>query len=79
MITENNVKRNAKLLEHAVHTLRSPELLSDFCLTKESHIRFTYDGIRYIVYHSGHVTISEPGIEIGGRLEATAMKNLLDV
>lgn len=73
------INRNAELLEHVIHTLQSPELLSDFLLIHESHIRFTYDGIRYIVYHRGHVSISEPGIEIGGRHEADTMKNILDL
>lgn len=71
------VERNTLLLEHVIHTLRSPELISDINLTQEGRIRFTYDGIRYIVYHRGYVSISEPGVEIGGRPEADAMKKLL--
>jgi len=75
------VKRNTNLLEHVMSRLGPEELLSDLLLTQDTHIRFTYDGTRFIYYHSGHVTICDPerGVEIGGMLKAQAMKDLLNV
>ncbi len=78
-LTHPSINRNTELLEHVIHTLQSPELLSDINLTQDGRIRFNYNDIRYIVYHRGHVSISEPGVEIGGRWEADRMKNILDL
>ena len=78
-LTHPSINRNTELLEHVIHTLQSPELISDINLTQDGRIRFNYDGIRYIVYHRGFVSIAEPGIEIGGQPEAAAMKRLLDL
>lgn len=77
-LTHPLINRNTELLEHVVHSLDT-DLLSDFSLVQKDRIRFTYNGIRYIVYHRGYVSISEPGVEIGGRSEAVIMKRWLDL
>lgn len=73
------VKRNTKLLEHVIQKIHDPKLVSDINLTIETQIRFNYEDVRFIVYHSGHVTIAETAVEIGGRIEADLMKKLLDI
>lgn len=74
-----SLERNTKLLEHAMSVLDA-NLISDINLSEEGRrIRYTYDGIRYIVYHSGHVTIAETAVEIGGRIEGQIMEDLLDI
>lgn len=78
-ITKRDLKRNTKLLEHVIQKIHDPKLLSDFNLTIETQIRFNYEGVRFIVYHSGHVTIAETAVEIGARPEAAAMKKLLEI
>lgn len=77
-LTHPSINRNTELLEHVMHSLDT-DLLSDFSLVQKNRIRFTFDGIRYIVYHRGYVSISEPGIEIGGRPEAVMMRRWLDL
>ena len=77
-LTHPLINRNTELLEHVIHSLDASRI-SDINLTQKDRIRYTYDDIRYIVYHRGYVSISEPGIEIGGRAEAAAMKALLDL
>lgn len=72
------VSRNTLLLERVIQKVADPKLLNDINLILDNQIRFTYDEIRYIVYHGGHVTISEPAVEIGGRPEAQAMEDLLN-
>lgn len=72
------VSRNTLLLERVIQKVADPKLLNDINLILDNQIRFTYDEIRYIVYHSGHVTIAEPAVEIGGRPEAQAMEDLLN-
>lgn len=77
-LTHPLINRNTELLEHVIHSLDAT-LISDIDLTRKDCIRFTHDGTRYIVYHRGYVSISEPGVEIGGRPEAEAMKDILDL
>ncbi len=75
------IERNTKLLEHVMSVLDA-NLISDINLSEvDRRIRFTYNDIRYIVYHSGHVTISDTGrgTEVGGLFDAEAMKKLLDI
>lgn len=79
-VFEAEIKRNTKLLEHVMGVLDA-NLISDIDLSEIGRrIRFTYNEIRYIVYHSGHVTIAdtERGVEVGGLFSAQAMKDLLD-
>ncbi len=76
---ERMINRNTKLLEHVIQKINDPKLLSDINLTIETQIRFTYVDVRFIVYHSGHVTIAETAVEIGGRIEAQIMMDLLDI
>jgi len=78
MIEAGRVVHNTRRLEHVMSILDAA-LLSDLLLTQDTHIRFTYDGARFIYYHNGHVTIAEPGVEIGGTGKAQAMKDLLNV
>lgn len=77
-IEAGRVAYNTARLERVMGILDA-DLLSDLLLTQDTHIRFTYDGIRFIYYHNGHVTIAEPGVEVGGTGKAQAMKDLLDV
>jgi len=86
-IEAGRVAHNTKRLEHVMRVLDANRL-GDFLLTNDTHIRFTYDSrfndrgpIRFIYYHSGHVTIADidRGVEIGGTLEAQDMKDLLNV
>ncbi len=78
-ITKRDLKRNTKLLERVIQKIHDPKLLSDINLTIETQIRFTYVDVRFIVRHSGHVTIAETAVEIGGRIEAQIMEDLLDI
>lgn len=78
-LTHPLINRNTELLEHVIQTIHDPKLLSDFNLTIETQIRFNYEGIRFIVYHSGYVTIAEEAVEIGGRIEAQLLERLLDI
>ncbi len=78
-ITARGLNRNTKLFEHVVQKIHDPKLLDDINLTIETQIRFNYEGVRFIVYHSGHVTIAETAVEIGGRIEAQIMEDLLDI
>ena len=73
------VKRNTKLLEHVIQKIFDPKLLSDINLTIETQIRFNYVDVRFIIYHSGHVTIAETAMEVGGMIEAQIMEDLLDI
>lgn len=78
MIEAGKVAHNTGRLSHVMSRLDA-NLLSNFLLTQDNHIRFDYDGIRYIYYHGGHVTISEPGVEIGATPEGEAMEHLLAI
>lgn len=70
---------NSEILERVIEVIDDPTLLNTFDLSEEGRrIRFSYEGVRYIVYSSGHVTITEKGIESGNTPEASAMKKLLD-
>ncbi|KKL64096.1 hypothetical protein LCGC14_2168470 [marine sediment metagenome] len=70
---------NSEILERVIEAVADPTLLNTFDLSEEGRrIRFNYEGVRYIVYISGHVTITEQGIEKGSSPEASAMKKLLD-
>ena len=76
-----DIKRATKLLEHVMGVLDA-NLISDINLTEgDRRIRFTYNEIRYIVYHSGHVTIADTGrgVEVGGLFDGQAMKDLLAI
>lgn len=77
-IEAGRVAHNTLRLERVMRVLDANRL-SNFLLTEDTHIRFTYDGTRYIYYHNGHVTIAEPGVEIGATPEGEAMEHLLDV
>ena len=78
-ITKRDLNRNTKLFEHVIQKIHDPKLISDVNLTIETQIRFNYEGVRFIVYHSGHVTIAETAVEIGGRIEAQLMEDLLAI
>lgn len=78
-IPKRDLNRNTKLLEHVIQKVHDPRLISDVNLTIETQIRFNYEGVRFIIYHSGHVTIAETAVEIGGRIEAQIMEDLLDI
>ena len=76
------VAHNTGRLSHVMRVLDANRL-SDFLLTEDTHIRFTYDSrfndlgpIRFIYYHNGRVSIAQPGVEIGGTPEAQDMKEL---
>ena len=78
---EAEIKRATKLLEHVMSVLDA-NLISDINLIEaDRRIRFTYNDIRYIVYHSGHVTIADTdrGVEVGGLFDGQAMKDLLGI
>lgn len=80
-VLKAGIERNTKLLEHVMGALDA-NLISDIDLSEgDRRIRFTYNDIRYIVYHNGHVTISdkERCVEVGGLFDAEAMKKLLDI
>lgn len=80
-LTHPSINRNTELLEHVMSVL-DPNLISDINLSEaDRRIRFTYNEVRYIVYHNGHVTIAdtERGVEIGGLFSAESMKKLLDI
>ena len=77
-IEASRVAHNTGRLEHVMRVLDA-DLLSNLLLTQDTHIRFTYDGTRFIYYHSGHVTTTANGFEAAGTLEGTAMEDLLSV
>ena len=70
---------NSEILERVIEVVTNPTLLSDFNLSEEGRrIRFNYEDVRYIVYATGHVTITKGGVEIGMTESAADMKALLD-
>ena len=70
---------NSEILERVIEVVDDPTLLSNFNLSEEGRrIRFTYEDVRYIVYATGHVTITKDGIEIGMTEAAADMKALLN-
>lgn len=70
---------NSEILERVIEAVSDPTLLNTFDLSEEGRrIRFNYEGVRYIVYVGGHVTVTEDGIEKGMTQEAADMKKLLD-
>lgn len=70
---------NSEILERVIEAVDNPLLLNTFDLSEEGRrIRFSYEGVRYIVYSSGHVAVTEKGIESCNTPEADAMKKLLD-
>lgn len=71
---------NSEILERVIEVVDNPKLLNGFDLSEEGRrIRFNYEGVRYIVYGSGHVTVTENGIEHGATQEAADMKKLLEM
>ena len=70
---------NSEILERVIEVVTDPTLLNTFDLSEEGRrIRFNYEDVRYIVYATGHVTITKDGVEIGMTEAAADMKALLD-
>lgn len=69
---------NSDILERVIESVADPTKLNAFDLSEEGRrIRFNYEGVRYIVYVSGRVTITENGTEKDMTNEAADMQKLL--